>query len=80
MSVTIIRYLHCDRCREPWDNSPLPTVRRDTGESVEYQRKLAVKAGWRVGLPGGEDYCDECAWEIHHAVKGKLTTCKKGKA
>ena len=80
MSVTIVRYLHCDRCREPWDNAPNPTVSRNTGESVELQRKFAAKAGWRVGLPGGKDYCDECVWEMHHEVGGKLTTCTKAKA
>ena len=31
-------------------------------ESVALQRRLAREHGWKVALPGGVDYCHNCAW------------------
>jgi hypothetical protein len=61
MSATIIRYLHCDGCRDPYDNAPMPSFPNQniTGETVSEQRRHASQDGWAVNV-NGKDYCPEC--------------------
>jgi hypothetical protein len=52
MSITTIRSVHCDRCHT-W-------VENGIGTAADV-RAFVKRCGWKVGLPGGEDLCDECA-------------------
>lgn len=54
MSVTVVRYLHCDECNEPWIVDPI------AGEDIQRQRAAAKQDGWLVALPGGRDICTDC--------------------
>ncbi len=58
--------LKCDQCGETIEDA-------GTGAGL---RQIARKAGWRHFKADGRDTCDECTWEEHHSVGGKLTTCK----
>lgn len=62
--------LKCDTCSE--------TIESKKGMTMTLLRRVAIARGWRNNrTTGGADLCDECAWEQHHAVGGKLTTCKR---